>query len=779
MNREDKYKAEIKQGNISAEVLLKSIATQDEVLLEQQHTLADFNLQLTTMLSGKTTEDLEQELTIFPPLISISEQQSRLSVAYQKGQSSLDKVKKDLDNYALDFQSVKTSLEQLSGQHTGAAELLRTFQDIYELEVKVQNYDQDRLALAPEKPCPLCGSIHHPYLENHYTVRVNETLERRNRQQEKLQEIRILLDQQQQVFNKLNYQIEAGTQMRTLAELELSTVLKEFEDNNAYLPKGLEIDRPDIIMAVIAKKKVQQENLLQQLRAARSLQQQIVAHEQMIRQQREVISNSRNQLEQLKLSLAFGMKQLEELSQELLTTEKELKNIDQESMHLLLPFKLIYDTAEPGGVLQTMKERLLGYNASVQQFNNLQPELREKETDIKNITAAIHTKKELLDNLTIQQQKNSKELLQLQEERAIAFADKDPKEEKEKLSKQLENLGRQGDQLQLLMQEKQEQLRIAEARKVMINNSIHTSTLQLEAQQQKLLIDIQAIGLTSVSALNESYLEDEEAANLLLLQQESMQKIASDKSMIAALEKELILEKQLALTEEPEEELSLQLQQRDVDLSALMEHKGKVGEVLNQDDQLRMKHKEVAEQLESQQREYDRFHKLSVLIGSADGKKFSRFAQGLTLARLTELANRHLLQLSDRYRILKSPEKDLDLQIIDAYQADVIRPMSTLSGGESFLVSLALALGLSDLASRKVQINSLFIDEGFGTLDAETLDVAITALENLQANGKSIGVISHVEALKERIGTQIQVTKQPGGSSRINLQSYGNLVGFG
>jgi len=161
------------------------------------------------------------------------------------------------------------------------------------------------------------------------------------------------------------------------------------------------------------------------------------------------------------------------------------------------------------------------------------------------------------------------------------------------------------------------------------------------------------------------------------------------------------------------------------------------------------------------------------LIGSADGKKFSKFAQGLTLAWLTELANRHLHKLSDRYQIVKTPEKDLELQITDAYQADVVRPMTTLSGGESFLVSLSLALGLSDLAGRKTQINSLFIDEGFGTLDAETLDIAISALENLQSGGKMIGIISHVEALKERIGTQIEVSKQPRGYSKIKVKSYG------
>jgi exonuclease SbcC len=193
---------------------------------------------------------------------------------------------------------------------------------------------------------------------------------------------------------------------------------------------------------------------------------------------------------------------------------------------------------------------------------------------------------------------------------------------------------------------------------------------------------------------------------------------------------------------------------------------------LAEDDRLKERYAGITASIETQNKEFARWAKLSALIGSADGRKFSRFAQGLTLARLADLANLHLVKLSDRYQILKSRTKDLELLIVDGYQADVVRPMATLSGGESFLVSLALALGLSDLASRKVQINSLFIDEGFGTLDSDTLDVAISALENLQAKGKTIGIISHVEALKERIGTQIQLTKQPGGSSKIKVMSY-------
>ena len=98
--------------------------------------------------------------------------------------------------------------------------------------------------------------------------------------------------------------------------------------------------------------------------------------------------------------------------------------------------------------------------------------------------------------------------------------------------------------------------------------------------------------------------------------------------------------------------------------------------------------------------------------------------------------------------------------------------MHTLSGGESFLVSLALALGLSDMAGRYAEIHSLFIDEGFGALDENALDVALQALENLQSTGKTIGLISHVKELKDRIGVQVRVEKRGGGQSVVNVVGY-------
>ena len=162
---------------------------------------------------------------------------------------------------------------------------------------------------------------------------------------------------------------------------------------------------------------------------------------------------------------------------------------------------------------------------------------------------------------------------------------------------------------------------------------------------------------------------------------------------------------------------------------------------------------------------------LNKLIGQADGSKFREFAQGLTLDNLVYLANKEMANLDPRYQLKRNMDEKLALQVIDCWQANSIRDVRTLSGGESFLVSLGLALALSNLVSHKTQIESLFLDEGFGTLDENTLDIALNALERLNSTGKLIGIISHVSALKERINHQIQVHKGTGaGYSKLDTQ---------
>ncbi len=170
----------------------------------------------------------------------------------------------------------------------------------------------------------------------------------------------------------------------------------------------------------------------------------------------------------------------------------------------------------------------------------------------------------------------------------------------------------------------------------------------------------------------------------------------------------------------------------------------------------------LQQQIEQQQLSLDDLSHLTALIGSAQGDKFRRFAQGLTLAHLVYLANQQLLRLHARYQLQCQQSDSLTLEVLDTWQADTVRDTKTLSGGESFLVSLALALALSDLVSSKTSIDSLFLDEGFGTLDNDTLEIALDALDNLNASGKMIGVISHVDTLKERIAVQIKVKKRSG-----------------
>lgn len=196
---------------------------------------------------------------------------------------------------------------------------------------------------------------------------------------------------------------------------------------------------------------------------------------------------------------------------------------------------------------------------------------------------------------------------------------------------------------------------------------------------------------------------------------------------------------------------------------------GEFRQQLKQDADNRQRQQVLIHEMHQAALRCDDWGHLNALIGSKEGDKFRKFAQGLTLDNLVWLANNQLNRLHGRYLLKRKASEALELEVVDTWQADAVRDTRTLSGGESFLVSLALALALSDLVSHKTRIDSLFLDEGFGTLDSETLDTALDALDALNASGKTIGVISHVEAMKERIPVQIKVRKINGlGYSKLD-----------
>lgn len=320
-------------------------------------------------------------------------------------------------------------------------------------------------------------------------------------------------------------------------------------------------------------------------------------------------------------------------------------------------------------------------------------------------------------------------------------------------------------QLQQQVQQWQGQQQVLQRQQQQLTPQLH----QAEQQWQQALAES---NFASEADFNAALLSDTELAGLQQLQQSLQQAEASAMRLLADRQQRRQLLAQQQLTTLVAAELSAVLQQQEQQVQQLIEQQGRLQQQLSSDGERRDAQQQLLQQIAAQQQQYEHWQRLNSLIGSADGAKYRRFAQGLTLQQLIVLANRQLALLHNRYQLARHSEAELELVVLDTWQADSQRDTKTLSGGESFLVSLALALALSDLVSNKTRIDSLFLDEGFGTLDADTLDTALNALDNLHASGKMIGIISHVEALKERIPLQIKVEKQQGlGYSQIRIVS--------
>ena len=307
------------------------------------------------------------------------------------------------------------------------------------------------------------------------------------------------------------------------------------------------------------------------------------------------------------------------------------------------------------------------------------------------------------------------------------------------------------------------------------------SLQQQEAQDVQRAAEIQA---QFDAALQASIFADRDAFIAALLDEETFNRLEQLKQSLEGQRQQaqtLVNQAQQALAahqqQQPTEvDLTLTAQHLHDALAQLTQQlrdnttrQGEIRQQLRQDAENRQQQQTLMQEIEKASLLVEDWGYLNALIGSKEGDKFRKFAQGLTLDNLVWLANNQLTRLHGRYLLQRKASEALELEVVDTWQADAVRDTRTLSGGESFLVSLALALALSDLVSHKTRIDSLFLDEGFGTLDSETLDTALDALDALNATGKTIGVISHVEAMKERIPVQIKVKKINGlGYSKLD-----------
>lgn len=307
-----------------------------------------------------------------------------------------------------------------------------------------------------------------------------------------------------------------------------------------------------------------------------------------------------------------------------------------------------------------------------------------------------------------------------------------------------------------------------------IDEKLNATSLMKKKKEEtlkKILIEEQ---LKNIQELRTSILS-EEIAHRIRKQQNQLQE---RKTRIS--EKENTLQKALKELGEKDdatlslETLTLAFEESKKQWDALLLNIGGITNSLEEDEKSRKRQQKILEELNSLKKDLALWKTMNDLIGDATGNKFSNFVQDLTLEQLIGFANKRLSEFTDRYLLdiptVEEAEKSDTLKIFDKYMGNARRSVRTLSGGETFLVSLAMAFALSDIAARNVKIESLFIDEGFGTLDPETLDQAITILEKMQSEGdKSVGVISHVSALKERITTQIKLEKSSLGYSTLEV----------
>lgn len=295
-----------------------------------------------------------------------------------------------------------------------------------------------------------------------------------------------------------------------------------------------------------------------------------------------------------------------------------------------------------------------------------------------------------------------------------------------------------------------------------LQQQLAAQELEQQRQHQCWQQALQRVGLADEAAFLDAWLDDTVYQTLLAQRQQRQEQWQQAQHELQMRESLWQQQQAFGCPALSESDLAAQLAQLQTEQHHVQTQLAQLALLLQQDEEKRQQQQSLLQQCAQQQQDYDYWEKLDQLIGSAQGDKFRRFAQGLTLAHLIALANQHLAMLDGRYRLQRKLDAELEMEIIDLWQGDVERDTRTLSGGESFLVSLALALALSDLVSHQLRLDSLFLDEGFGTLDPDTLETALAALDRLHARGKMIGIISHVEALKQRIPVQIKVNKQHG-----------------
>jgi exonuclease SbcC len=687
----------------------------------------------------------------------------------------VDKNSRALADLKRGLETLKAAYAKLTGEISSASDqkaLLEKNCGHLESEVlllnRIRKLEKERQKLEDGKPCPLCGATDHPYAEGN----VPEL----SKAETALKNARAKLNNLSEALGKLKTEEAKRSAEIAHTEKEIKTVKAELDVGEKECADALlrldintlQEERAGKVREALAGVQTKIAETAGIVAATEEKIKAEKAAQAALEKLRRQFDNSGKALQDASHALETAGGVYQRLIKESKTLEEETQKARAAALRDAAPFGIgQLSSIDLDSILTDLTERKNRWQAQQDEKS-----AHEKKSD--ELKAQIDKTGTLLENLekdlTARRQDRDDRMKQcesLMVSRRELFGEKNPDREEKRLADTLNQAEKALEKAREEYGNVEKEIRALNEKIDSLKEKTGNRSIQLLQEEQKLAGRIGKSGFADEADYLASTLSEEER-NILTGKENSLIKEMTE---LGARRKDrseaLDSERRRALTDLPRETLQERITTADSALKAIRIDIGGITKGLTENQKMKEKQRERSKHRDAQKKECARWDLLHELIGSADGKKFRNFAQGLTFEMMTMHANRQLEKMTDRYLLIRNPFEPLELNVIDNYQAGEIRSTKNLSGGEGFIVSLALALGLAHMASRNVRIDSLFLDEGFGTLDEDALETALETLAGLQQDGKLIGVISHVAALKERIGTQIQIIPLTGGHSGI------------
>ncbi|OJZ05792.1 AAA family ATPase [Sphingobacterium sp. 40-24] len=695
--------------------------------------------------------------------------------------TELEALNQKQANDKSDLQTKQESLQNLAQQLPLEKAQRDTAQQLLQQArlASTENVETLRAALVDNEPCPVCGSISHPYvlhnpqLEN-VLVKLEKSFEEHDRSYHASNDLYIALEQESKMLQQNIERQSEEIAARQVALVSKKQIWEQFDiaDESKAIASA---EKAAWIETKFHDLKIKQGDLQAQIQAFTEKKQQIEVGKTQIDQLKEKTDSLANQLKDIQNQLAVYKEQQSSHTRDRDKASRDLDSVERLlSSYFTAPEWMKNWKASPLAFVERIetfardwKEKSERMDQYTRQHTALEATISQLEHQAKSLASDVSKKTEA-------HAAENKLYLALFQERNSIFVGQSASETETKLKQAIKDAQQQLEQLKIT----REKLNINSTKAQTQCDELAASITALQADAQKSLEKMQG-WLDDFNSKNSQSLTLEELHDLLSLSNDWMstereelqtldEEVTKATSILSERKHALDTHKEKSISDRPVEELS---ELHTIAKSALEDNKHKKGENsfrLQQDAVNKQNIGDLLERIAAQEAINEKWSKLNEIIGSADGKKFRQIAQEYTLDVLLGYANIHLQALTNRYKIERIP-LSLALQVVDQDMGDEVRTVYSLSGGESFLVSLALALGLASLSSSRMKVESLFIDEGFGSLDPNTLNIAMDALERLHNQGRKVGVISHVQEMTERIPVQIKVSKQQSGKSMVEV----------